>query len=545
MPTALAPTVAKRNSPNVAWTRPEYTDLLPRWNLIRDCIAGAAQVKKRGTDYLPKPNPTDLSAENAARYLQYLQRAVFYGVTGRTLQGLVGQVMSEDPIFKLPDIIAMMEDDMDGGGVSFVQQANKVLALVTAHGRAGLLIDYPHVNGVTTQADLDAGYIRPTIQIVEPWDIINWRVQHVGGKAKLSSVVISEMYVTDDDGFQQLWDPQWRVLKLDEDGLCVVQEWIKDPQNENEFILKPIQSAESDTEQNGVAEYMPTDSKGQRLDYIPFAFVGAINNDPTPDLPPLYDLAQLNIAHYCNSADYEESCFLVGQPTPVLTGLTEDWVNTVLKGQIQLGSRGSISLPVGGDAKLLQASENSMPKEAMKDKEAQMVALGAKLVQQQNVQRTATEVTADKAAETSSLAMIASNVSEAFECALCCALAFVDVSQVPEDDEGDNEVIEVELNTNFVANRMNAQERAQLVAEWQAGAITDEEMRRNMVRAGVADEDFNAWKQAQADQALTKPIMAQPSAMPGIDPATGKPMQQPPRNMPPAKPGMKSGAADQ
>lgn len=158
-----------------------------------------------------------------------------------------------------------------------------------------------------------------------------------------------------------------------------------------------------------------------------------------------------------------------------------------------------------------------------------MVALGAKLVQDATVQRTATEVTADKAAETSTLAMIACNVSEAYETALGFALAFLDVSQVPEDGT-DSEKIEVELNTNFVANRMNAQERAQLIAEWQAGALTDEEMRLNMVRAGVASEDFEEWKTAKEEQAMTKPVMALPSARggaPELDPLTGKPKAAP------------------
>lgn len=502
----------KRNGPNIAWQRPEYVDLLPRWNLIKDCIAGSAVIKAKKTQYLPQPNPTDKSAENEARYAQYLQRAVFYNFTARTLNGLVGQVMSEDPALELPAVIEMMKDDIDGGGVSFVQQSSRALALVTAHGRGGLLVDYPKVEGATTQAQLKAGEVRPTIALVEPWDVINWRVVQVGGKAKLALVVIAEQYVTNDDGFEQQWDPQWRVLRLDEQGLCVVEEWIVDPNNKDEFIIKPLKP-------DGQAQYAPTDSKGQRLDYVPFQFLGAVNNDPNPDLPPLADMAELNVAHYRNSADYEEACYICGQPTPVFAGLTEGWVKDVLKGSIQLGSRSAVPLPEGGTAQLLQVEENSMPKEAMKDKEAQAVALGAKLVQTQDVQRTATEVNADRAAETSTLATIANNVSEGYEKAFGLALAFVDVSQVPEDGS-DTKTITVELNTDFVVNHMSPEERAQLIAEWTAGAITDEEMRLNLVRGGVASEEFEKWQTAREEQALTKPVAALPSA--------GGPGNQPP-----------------
>jgi hypothetical protein len=62
----------------------------------------------------------------------------------------------------------------------------------------------------------------------------------------------------------------------------------------------------------------PKRGDGEAWNYIPFTFVGSVNNDETPDLPPLYDLAVLNVAHYRNSADYEESCYMVGQPTPYL-----------------------------------------------------------------------------------------------------------------------------------------------------------------------------------------------------------------------------------
>lgn len=513
----------KHNGPNISWQRPEYTDLLPRWNLIKNCIAGSAVIKEKTTEYLPMPNPSDTSAENQARYTQYLQRAVFYNFTARTLHGLVGQVMNEDPVLELPDIIKMLKGDIDGGGVSFVQQASRALALTVAHGRAGLLVDYPKVDSATTQAQLLAGDVRPTLALVEPWDIINWRVIQVGGKAKLALVVIAEQYVTDDDGFEQLWDPQWRVLRLDEQGLCVVEEWIIDPNNKDEFILKPLKL-------DDFAQYMPTDSKGQRLDYVPFQFLGATNNDPTPDLPPLADLAELNVAHYRNSADYEEACYVCGQPTPVFTGLTEGWVKDVLKGSIQLGSRSAVPLPEGGGALLLQVAANSMPKEAMQDKEAQAVALGAKLVQKKDVQRTATEVNADRAAETCTLATIANNVSEGYEKALGFALAFVDVTQVPKDGV-DNETIVVELNTDFVVNHMPPEERAQLIAEWTAGALTDEEMRLNLMRGGVASEEFEKWKTAREEQALTKPVAALPSA--------GGVGQQPPKQEPEGAPAQK------
>jgi hypothetical protein len=504
-----------RRGPNVGYIRPEFTDLKPRWDLIRDCLAGERQVKKRGDLYLPRPNVMDLSLENRSRYDQYLLRAVFYNVTGRTLAGLVGQVMQQEPESKMPTLLDPIVKDVDGAGNSLQQQVQKTLSLVLAHGRAGLFVDYPVAPQAATKAQLEAGDIRPSVILMEPWDVINWRTVTVGGVVKLALVVISEDYVTDDDGYQQEFAPQWRVLRLDEDGLYVQEEWIKDPNNDQEFILKPLPG----TEGAGESYFEPTGGDGKRLNFIPFTFIGSVNNDSSPDLPPLYDMAALNIAHFRNSADYEEMCYIVGQATPCLAGLTEGWVKDVLKGTVQLGSRAAVMLPENASATLLQVGENTMPHEAMMDKEAQMRALGAKLVEQQKVQRTAKEASMENASEQCVLCTVACNVSDAYEAALAWALMFLGGGDGKPDDN-----LTYDLNTDFSVNQLDALAQAQLIAEWQAGAITDEEMRSSLTRTGIAWKTFEEWQQLREQEMLTKPITAFGAALAGTDPTTGAPL---------------------
>ncbi|WBF76811.1 hypothetical protein PSV3_00109 [Septimatrevirus PSV32] len=200
--------------------------------------------------------------------------------------------------------------------------------------------------------------------------------------------------------------------------------------------------------------------------------------------------------------DYEESCYIVGQPTPVLIGLTEEWVTNVLKGSVNFGSRGGIPLPAGADAKLLQASENTMLKEAMDTKERQMVALGAKLVEQKEVQRTATEAELEAASEGSTLSSATKNVSAAFEWALKWAARWVG-----QADSG----VKFELNTDFDIARMTPDERRSLVEEWQKGAITFEEMRTGLRKAGVATEDDAKAKEKIAKDTAEAMALAAPN----------------------------------
>ncbi len=459
-------------SPKVDTVREEVSRLVPKWTLIGDCIMGQEAIKSAGVKYLPKPNAADLSTANTARYDSYLKRAVFYNITRRTLDGMVGQVFSRDPIVIMPEKMKPLVTNLDGAGVGLDQQSRKTLGYVMAYARAGLLTDYPTVEGNTTVAELNSGMIRPTITLHRPHDIINWRYTTRGAISKLELVVIKENYPFGDDGFEVTHKQCWRVLRLRQiEGrdTYTVEVYVFDEEN-NVFIThKPESSV--------------LKSDGTPWDEITFEFVGILNNNAIPDEPPMYDLATLNIAHYCNSGDYEDSCYMVGQPTPYFTGLTQQWVDQVLKGSIQMGSRTAVPLPQGATAGLLQVNPNSMPFEAMKHKEALMVALGAKLITQSNVQKTLGEAQLNESTDSSILSTATKNVSMAYTKVLKWAAEMYGIGLIELDK------VSYSLNTDFPAARLTPAERQQLILEWQAESITFAEMRAGLRRAGVATED--------------------------------------------------------
>lgn len=475
--------------PNVAFTRQEIKDLSSRWDLVRDVLSGEKKIKEKGVAYLPQPNAADTSPENVARYDAYKLRAVFYGVTARTLKGLSGQVFARDPVVALPPEMDVVKADVDGAGVSLDQQSRKALSHTLAYGRAGILADYPTTDKVATKADLETGEIRPTVTLYDPWDIINWRTITRGAKKLLSLVVLSESCVKDDDGFEQEDDDYYRVLRLKPDGTYWSQIWYFD-KTLNDYVME--------------SEMQPKDGNGAPWTFIPFTFIGPDNNDETPDLPPLYDLAVINVAHYRNSADYEESCFITGQPTPWFAGLTQQWVDEVLKGKIPLGARAAVLLPENGSAGLLQAEPNTMPKEAMEAKERQMVALGAKLVEQKTVQRTALEAGMEEASTSSLLATCAKNVSHAYTAALswCALFLGVDPKKANEDQDAKSSISYV-LNSEFDLSKLTSQEVAAIIAAWQANAIAEEEMRDALRRGGIAYLDDEAYREAVATAGIS------------------------------------------
>lgn len=464
---------------SVRYVRKELMLLNPVYKMIRAVIAGPTAVKAAGSVFLPIPNAQDTSDDNLKIYAAYKERAMFLEATGRTLEGYIGQIYYRDAIIKLPAELATLEESIDGGELTLVQQSKETCNEVLSLGRAGLLTDYPETKKTVTKAQQLTGEVRPNVILYRTEQIINWRWTLVKGKRRLSLLVLEEDYDLEDDGYETQKGKQWRVFKLlNLEGKSVVQSHIE---------------RETKAGFEVTSKYILKDGAGKPWDVIPFSFCGSKNNDPEPDKPPLEGMAHINIGHYRNSAAYEDSIYQVGQPTPWASALTEDWIKDVWKGPMRLGGNAVLALPPNGQCGMLQPEPNTMAKEGMESKEKQMAALGAKIIENIEVQRTATETSTDSVMENSTLSNVAKNVSAAYLQALQFAARYAKANE---------KQIEFELNTDFEISKLTAQERAQLLSEWQGGGITWIEYRWNVKRAGVAFEDDKVAKaQIETDQA--------------------------------------------
>lgn len=440
---------------------PDYSAYSSKWLLISDVLKGEEQIKAQGMKYLPLENMEgDAYAEQfVARYAAYKGRAVFYNATARTLAGFVGQVFDKPPHQEFPEALKYLQEDPCGSGVTLEQLAKLALAGTVSTGRAGLWADFPDTGGSYSVADIRSGEVRPTITYYPALDIRNWRTIKRKARTLLSLVVLRERVEVEEANnyFLTRYEYRYRVLRLEDNVYTVT-------------VYDPWSAVQKER------KYIPTDVDGNTFNEIPFTFIGIAENDSSVDEPPMYDLASLNIAHYRNSADYEDACFMVGQPTVWYSGLDKNWIENVLKGTFRLGSRGGLPLPPGGNAGLLQVASNTMTKEAMDQKEAQMVALGARIVRDPSVAKTATEVNSDKVTEVSTLASGARNVSAALRKAFEYAQKFT----------GTSLEVKFELSTDFDMVRMTSQEILALVTTWQAKLLTTTETRDVLTRAGYA-----------------------------------------------------------
>jgi hypothetical protein len=452
---------------------PEYTSNLNLWRKVRDCAEGSQAVKSGKTKYLPQPNPSDNSRDNTERYDAYVARASYVNFTGATLDGMLGMVFREPETVELPTQLEYLLDNANGAGLTLNQMARRAAWDLLATGREGLLVDYPAVESGLSVAEISSRNIQANILIYPAESVINWRTEVVGAITKLTMVVLREpTQVIDPDGYSSTEYIYHRVLRLDQ---SVYTSTLYDEQGAI------------------VYESIPRKSDGSTWDVIPFIFCGAQNNDERVDKAPLLDIADLNIAHYHNSADFEESCFLVGQPTPVVAGLSQHWVEEVLKNGMMIGSRRIIPLPVGGTASLLQASPNQMPDRGMEMKELQLVRVGARLIQDNTGSETAEAAKIRFAGQNSKLGALVGNLESAIQqCLVWCAWFM---------GAPDTEIV-YEMNREFYAKTADPQLIVAQIQLLDRGVIAMQDVRYTLREHGVlspdrTDEDIDAEAEEQ------------------------------------------------
>ncbi len=480
--------------------KPEYTQSLPKWQIVRDCDEGATAVKLRsksgstsslngraGTAYLPAPNPSDTSSDNKERYDAYKERASFVNFTSHTKEGMLGMVFRKPSRVELPPETEYLIENANGGGLSADQMIKDVTSDALMLGRYGLLSDYPETPEGLTDADVTNLNLRANILPYPAESIINWRTETIGGIKKLSMVVLREpIEKIAEDGFSTESATHYRVLLLKEidDKLIYVQNVYDD---DEKLIQWPTGETDEDGQPVFTGDIIPRKSDKSNWGEIPFVFIGSINNDETADKAPLYDIAEINIAHYRNSADYEESSFLVGQPTPAIAGLTQSWVDKNLSNGVQLGSRGAILLPEGGSASLLQSGENQMPLKGMEIKETQLVKVGARIIQDNSGVETAEAAKIRFSGQNSKLGSIIINVEAGFIKAFSWAGEFMGNTKDPEV-EINKELYDATLDPQMIISAIQLLDRG----VWAKSDLQDLTRNSGLIRHDRTNDDIDS-----------------------------------------------------
>ena len=433
----------------------QYSYALSKWSLVRNCMKGAKAVKEAGEIYLPNPNAN--SSDSLTRYKSYVQRAIFTNVIKPTNDSMVGMAFRKRPRTNIPAQIAYIEDNATGDGVTLQQLAKNTIANLLQTGRYGLLTDYPSVDEGLSDSAVRALQVKANIKPYLPESIINWQTQAIGGVDTLVMVVLKEDYAVYNDEFESKLSTQYRVLAL-QDGLYTITVYREDE------IVSVIE---------------PRDATGGRLKYIPFVIAGSYSNDPATDDAPLYDIAEINIGHYRNSADKEEGLFLHGQPMLHLdigSINSNEWKELNPNG-VEVGARRGLITSGGGSATLLQTTANDAVSEEMKEKLKEMVAIGARLVDQGGQAETATAAMIRHAGTNSVLTNVVQNASSAIELSLSWVCAYMGTTEQPE----------YAISDDFYDKNLDATQVMASIQLYDRGILAKEDLQENARNSGMID----------------------------------------------------------
>lgn len=428
---------------------PEYTAHVNEWRTVRDCIAGQTAIKAGGDRYLPK-----LDTDNANALKSYTARAVFYGATGRTLDGYLGSVFRKPPQIDLPDSLKPMLLDIDGAATTADQFIKTLVSDVIAVNRAGILLDLP-VDAVANAL--------PYLCYYPPETIRDWRQEVVKGRKVLTFLVLQESEDQQDaDGFGHVVTEKRRVYRLI-DGKVTVELWAR---SKDEWIIE---------EQRREVTVRSTP-----LESIPFWFFSDDDLMPCVKKSAMLDLANVNVSHYQNTTDLEHGAHYTALPTPWIAGInSESKPDDVILGPTQC-----IMLPEGGEAGMLEFTGAGLKalETRLQVKEQQMAILGARLLE---AQKTGVEA-ADthrlrQSADTSILAAVVGTCNIGLEQIFRTAYVWAKASE-PADDE-----IKVAINDEFFATPLSGQEVLQLVQSWQAGGMSRDSLLRKLQKGGVIE----------------------------------------------------------
>lgn len=263
------------------FAHPDYVRTLPDWIKIRDCFNGERAIKSASTAYLPR-----LKGQDQADYDNYLYRALFFPITGKTVGSLVGLATSKKPRLEHPETMDKYFSDTESALYQFTEFYVGTFNEVVLQGRIGVLIDAPEIGGDPY----------PVPYIAE--NVINWRPDAAGN---LVMLLLREHVTLPGKGeFDSTQTYRYRH--------CFVRAgvYMQEELDEDLEVVK--------------GPFIPTFS-GNSIDYIPFTCIGSSGCHMWVDKPPMLDISTINISHYLTSADLEWGRHLVGLPTPVVSGV--------------------------------------------------------------------------------------------------------------------------------------------------------------------------------------------------------------------------------
>ncbi|MDO8039497.1 DUF4055 domain-containing protein [Janthinobacterium sp. SUN137] len=431
------------------------------WRKIDALVGGTAAMRKAREVYLPKfPRESDDS------YDYRVKTSTLFNGLGRTLENMSAKPFAEAVTHTGFDSDAeTWLENIDLCGNNITVFAHNVLTAGLKYGLTHILIESPTTTDkdgkllYPTRAAEAAAGVRPYLVHIEPAQVIGWRSAKGANGAEVAVMVrIMESVEEPAGDFGTRFIQQIRVL---------------------------TPSAWETYRKNDKDEWLLHENGPMSLGSIPLVTFYTRRTGFMTAVPPLRDLADLNIKHWQSSSDQDSILHTARVPILALIGLDEG-------GDVSIGAKSALRLPQGGDAKYVEHTGAAIEagRQSLQDLEAQMRAMGAELLVETQVSTTATQNNIEDDEAKCQLSRMVEGLEDALDNAVGIMHAWVKREYVGDIDIFDDFSSGAVLQAAgpFLLALANLVE---------AGMLSKEDAFGEMRRYGIINPDL-AWEDVQA-----------------------------------------------
>ena len=432
----------------------------PHWGLIETLLGGTYKIRKGHRKYLPQePREQDISYD--ARLLRSVL-APYYVRLERMLAGMLTRkpVRLDD----VPDVIREQLFDVDLQGNDLQTWLFAASRICIRYGHVGVLVDAPAAgqNG------------RPYWVTYTPREILGFRTELKDGKQELTQLRLAEKIVVPDGLYGEKQVEQVRVLTP---GAFEIHQ--KD--QKGDFVI--------------------VDEGTTSLSEIPFSVAYSNRMGVLESLPPLADIAELNLQHYQVQSDLSNQLHISAVPMLALFGFP------AAAEEISAGPGEAMALPEGSDARYIEPAGNSYEAQFKQlDRIAEQInALGlASILGSKLSAETAEAKRIDRSQGDSTMMVVAQQMQDLID---NCLRFHAEYMQ--ERTAGSSLV-----NRDFMGIRLDPQEIQALLQLYTAGTITQETLLLQLEAGEVLGDDFDVEQEIEATQTGGLIEMNQPEPTP-------------------------------
>lgn len=441
------------------------------WAIVDPLMGGTRAMRAAGETLLPK-----FPKEDAKAYKERLHRSTLLPAYSETVQNMTGRVFAE-PISlgsDVPEQIQGYTENIDLQGNNLQVWSQAFFSTGLSKGLGHVLVDYPTTEGLKTKADEIAAGVRPYTVIIKPGQVLGWKSETRNGAEVLTQFRYMEAVEEDDpdNSFAVTCIPQIRVL---EPG-----KWTTYRKSKGD---------------DGKEAWLKHQEGTTTLSVIPLVTYYTKRTGFMTAVPPLLEVAHLNVKHWQSQSDQDNILHVARVPMLALIGVDAPGENATPGSEVTVGTAAATYLPQQGDMKFVEHSGKAIDagRQSLLDLEDQMRMAGAKLLQKEKqATKTAAQAEEEAAQELSPLETMAASFEDAIDQVLQYFALWMGV------DEGGH----CEINGNFDVDYAPETTLPLLKSMTDSGYLSEQTLFREVQRRGVisGDLDWDEEKQRISDQ---------------------------------------------